>query len=560
MKAGCKLSFDVFPFFFAEQIMIRSACYLTKHRESDSLMVGSKSTMVLFIIRHFLFFIFLLQASEERNEQRSQTTPSPDGSAQYQEFCLHVPEISHWTSSEPGTQLPTKSVDPTAQTAEPSKPMLPKMATEMESVTTPELKNTYHIRSMFAPPSNPSGRFKKINDCRCNKEKMKRPTETSRATSLIIRYRSETCSSTEYIETLEDGQEVCTNPFSLLGHFFQSKLESATSPVITKPQDVSVSAPSDPPLKTVLTPNIAKPIQVTAIWQCKSCNSFRTNLEDVDPKAVRFLDVKIQPSSCPAHIYINLKDKTVFCLDLFHLKILLQKLEIPPPQEENGDRSLKTRYLKLQAYVCRKMVEIIVFCPFQVAAGCRCHKKAKKLPADTSPVERTTIWLPRKTCSLTEFIERLKDGREVCVTGTSITTYVETLDKDHGREVEVGGGELLKKIKESSEELTARGVLLPNLIEDGVIAQLKELTEHKAMSSNPSSEILIDLPRLCMFCPFLEIWNSIQPNDVKSIRMDLQPSNCPTIIQVNLTDGVILCMDSSWPKCKELLERLELGK
>ncbi|XP_056156709.1 uncharacterized protein LOC130130877 [Lampris incognitus] len=55
--------------------------------------------------------------------------------------------------------------------------------------------------------------------------------------------------------------------------------------------------------------------------------------------------------------------------------------------------------------------------------NCRCLRKKKKLPTETSPVIRTNIFFPGPKCNTTEIIETLENGRRVCVNASGLRTY-----------------------------------------------------------------------------------------------------------------------------------------
>ncbi|MEQ2300512.1 hypothetical protein AMECASPLE_026401, partial [Ameca splendens] len=257
---------------------------------------------------------------------------------------------------------------------------------------------------------SPGGHLKVSEGCYCTEKNKKSSTETSRVKSLKIQYPSEICSSTEYIETLTDGRKVCATHFSLITHFlrFLSKPTPVPGPIespevsFTVRQTSSEEKSSNTQLAFITNrpPALLEDQdQFGIISNCKLCNPFMENLDDVDLKAVQFLDVIMQSPLCAGNIYINQNDGRLFCSNVSSSKILLQNLEISLPQEENA------------------------------VAGCRCYEKAKKRPAETLPVTRVRIWLSSENCSSAEFIETLSDGREVCVTSPSLVTYFDTWEE-----------------------------------------------------------------------------------------------------------------------------------
>ena len=102
-------------------------------------------------------------------ELREHATPQPDSSMPHREFCLRIPDDSHWTSSEPGTQLPTKSNHPNEQPTEPTNqgssplnltPQLPKQTAQLDGgpvlppkeTTQPEYDNPVGMMAPYPPP------------------------------------------------------------------------------------------------------------------------------------------------------------------------------------------------------------------------------------------------------------------------------------------------------------------------------------------------------------------------------------------------------------------------
>ncbi|MED6232554.1 hypothetical protein ATANTOWER_032277, partial [Ataeniobius toweri] len=358
----------------------------------------------------------MLQHTEANKEFKRQKPPKLDKTVHYEEFCLHVPEYPDSHGSLFGTLLPTKPVSPTKTTTQ--KPKMPKKQPKRPKRPTslPFDGDTDPVVPQSAPVAmhSPEG-------CYCTEKNKKSSTDTSRVKSLEIQYPSETCSSTEHIETLMDGRKVCTTHFSLITHFHRFLSKPRPVPGPTESPEVSFivrQTPSEekssttqlafitnwpPPLlpSEVLYDDPLNQDDFSNISYCKLCDPFMENLDDVDLKAVQFLDVIMQSPLCAFNIYINQNDGRLFCSNVSSSKILLQNLEIRLPQEENA------------------------------VAGCRCYEKAKKRPAETLPVTRVRIWLSSENCSSAEFIETLSDGREVCVTPPSLVTYLDTLEEHH---------------------------------------------------------------------------------------------------------------------------------
>ncbi|MED6280522.1 hypothetical protein CHARACLAT_011725, partial [Characodon lateralis] len=361
----------------------------------------------------------LLQHTEANKEFKRQKPPKLDETVHYEEFCLHVPESPDSHGSLFGTHLSTKPVSPTKTTTQ--KPKMPKLSTKQPN--RPKRPSFDDDTDLVVSQSVPVDTGSPVSEgCYCTEKNNKSSTETSRVKILEIQYPSEICNSTEYIETLTDGRKVCTTHFNVKTNFLRSLSKPTPVPGPTESPEVSFivhQTPSEekspttqlafitnwpPPLlpSEVLYDDPLNQNDFSNISHCKLCNPFMENLDDVDLKAVQFLDVIKQSPLCAFNIYINQNDGRLFCSNVSSSKILLQNLEIPLPQEENA------------------------------VAGCRCYEKAKKLPAETLPVTRARIWLSSENCSSAEFIETLPDGREVCVTPPSLVTYLDTLEEHHG--------------------------------------------------------------------------------------------------------------------------------
>ncbi|MEQ2233098.1 hypothetical protein ILYODFUR_018385 [Ilyodon furcidens] len=362
----------------------------------------------------------VLQLTEANKEFKRQKPPKLDETVHYEEFCLHVPEYPDSHGSLFGTHLPTKPVSPTKTTTQ--KPKMPKLPKQPKRPKRPTSRSFDGDTDLVVPKYVPVDMRSPVSEgCYCTEKNKKSSTETSGVKCLEIQYPSKICSSTEYIETLMDGRKVCTTYFSLITNFFRSFSKPTPVPGPTESPEVSFivrQTPSEekfsatqlafitawpPPLlpSNMLYDDPPNQDYFSIISYCKVCYPFMVNLDNVDLKAVQFLDVIKQSPLCAFNIYINQNDGRVFCSNVSSSKILLQNLEIPLPQEENA------------------------------VAGCHCYEKAKKHPAETLPVTTARIWLSSENCSSAEFIETLSDGREVCVTPSSLVTYLDTWEEHH---------------------------------------------------------------------------------------------------------------------------------
>ncbi|XP_047242276.1 uncharacterized protein LOC124880908 [Girardinichthys multiradiatus] len=468
--------------------------------------------MVLLFFTHLLLVALLFQHTEANKEFKREKSPKRDETVHYEEFCLHVPEYPDSHGSLFGTHLSTKPVSPTKTTTQkPKMRKLPKKQNKRpKRPTSPFDGDTDLVVPQSAPVDmrSPEG-------CYCTEKNKKSSTETSRVKSLKIQFPSETCNSTEHIETLMDGRKVCTTNFSLITHLRRFLSKPTPVPGPTESPEVSFIVRQTPSEEKSSTTQLAfitnwpppllpskelydDPLNqddFSNISNCKLCNPFMENLDDVDLKAVQFLDVIKQSPLCAFNIYINQNDGRVFCSNVSSSKILLQNLEIPLPQEENA------------------------------VAGCRCYEKAKKRPAETLPVTRARIWLSSENCSSAEFIETLSDGREVCVTPPSLVTYLDTWEEHHV------------------------GVYITEL---RTIEHYPEFSLSNSISMEPMER------KHCMQCLYLVNWDILDPKDVQSLTMNLPSSDCPAIITVSLIDGEDICMDSSNRGFVKLLEKFEL--
>ncbi|XP_027143330.1 uncharacterized protein LOC113747569 [Larimichthys crocea] len=200
---------------------------------------------------------------------------------------------------------------------------------------------------------------KNISSCHCQETEQKPPTETSPATSTRIWLPSETCNSTEFIETLMDGREVCVTRLSI---FAYSRLPDPGSAVKKqgppgeaeeerKQGERGARGPPGPigPLGPPGSPGspwisgppgsrgisglpgsrgISGPPVMNDI-KCFHCFPF-PNWHNIEPNDVKFMKMDMRSRSCPIYIHVTLKNNENFCVDSSQpwFRTLLEKLKI----------------------------------------------------------------------------------------------------------------------------------------------------------------------------------------------------------------------------------------
>ncbi|XP_035531071.1 uncharacterized protein LOC118338022 [Morone saxatilis] len=147
------------------------------------------------------------------------------------------------------------------------------------------------------------------NGCRCQEKEEKPPTETFIITRIWP--PSETCNSTEFIETETGGNEVCVTAASFLAHL------DFASPLLTKTMTES---------KTVDVFDLVSEVELV-MRPCVVCAKF---LGNIDPKDVLSLEMDQPSFHCPILTFITLKNGMEFCVDLSDPEIstMLEKLEM----------------------------------------------------------------------------------------------------------------------------------------------------------------------------------------------------------------------------------------
>ncbi|XP_041840790.1 uncharacterized protein LOC121639542 isoform X1 [Melanotaenia boesemani] len=445
--------------------------------------------MVLFVIGQMLFLTLLLHAAEENNEWRTHSTPKPDRSVRFGEFCLRIPDDYSQTSSKPNTkQTQTQPSEPVKQ--ETTTPDHPKP----EPIESMGKKRPSPYITDSEPAMFPPDHTDQSDGCRCTDKNKKRPTETSQVRARVKWLPSETCSSTEYIEILEDGREVCVSKFSFLTYI--DNLIWSLSGLAIEPGSAKLP--------------IAK-ITETRDYLIDSSENVRTRCipfisvswDTFDPKTVQSMDVLMQAIPCPPHFCINLKDKTSFCLDLPELLTVLLKLEKPRHHDGNNDST-----------------------PEAIDQGCRCQETAEIHPSTHSQSQKIRVWPSSEVCSSNEFIETLEDGRELCVTASSLIKYFDIYD-------ELADAQTTPKYEKNENN--------------------ENNEKNDALSLDEAVHFNTETP---CHCPF-ENWNLIESSDVKSLWVLLKPG-CPNIFQVIMKDERKFCLDSSQPKFRDLLEKWDM--
>ncbi|XP_050923468.1 uncharacterized protein LOC108890196 isoform X2 [Lates calcarifer] len=598
--------------------------------------------MVLFIVSKLLLMTLLLQPTEANREWKTHTTRKPENSERFGEFCLRISDDSQWTSSKPGTQLPTKSAHPTKQPShlpkqptqlpkqpthlpkqptqlpkqptqlpkqptqlpkqpthlpkqstqlpqqptqlpkqpthlpkqstqlpqqptKPSKqaPKLPKQATQpnrdsAQVFEQPTTETTYFDDELTQPPTQSTQLPQQTTHpdllnivtqdssdtvlpvmapivlpgqgCRCKKENIKQPAEPSTVMSVMIWLPTETCSSTEFIETMMDGTEVCVTSISLLEFIGEQNLSHSSNPAIEVEQIEEPPITSPPPLDSTTPqptsetiPNEEKKensgrglnnLKDRLAQICEWCN-LRINMEDIDPKAVQSLNVKMQPFLCPVLIYVNLEGDNVSCWGQPLLETLLEKLE------DHFGRALTN-----------------------IVHGCRCQESEKKPPAEPSTVKSIRIWPPNERCSSSEFIETLMDGREVCVAASSLSAYLDfALHQQYVPVIEEGPPSLSEVKTDTLHFDFLREQHLP----------LRKREEGALQRAEIQHVVVV-----CMRCLPTENWNNIDSKDVQSLRMHVQSIGCPVLLHISLKNKEEFCVDSSQPWFGTLLDKLDI--
>uniref|UniRef100_UPI0037E75D03 uncharacterized protein n=1 Tax=Semicossyphus pulcher TaxID=241346 RepID=UPI0037E75D03 len=500
------------------------------------------------IISQLLLTTFLLQLTAENADLNTHTTFKPANSVHYDEFCLRISDKSHWTSSKPVTQIPTKSTNKeprlSEQTTQPNResiqllhqpttdatrphsqsdqtPMqqtptyleqtqpldqpttdaarpysqsaqtpMRQTPTYLESTQQPELRILQTIKEevisdIVMPPVG-----ELFAACHCKETEKNLETEVSNFKSMLILNPTGICTSRQFIVTMMGGVEVCVTKLTARAYIDYECRRAEQTEARSKEETLATSLTewdTTTPLPTDVDFDVAD--FEDGPMACVSCQ-VQTNLADVDPKSIKLLYVMRQTDPCPVYISVSPKVGQEFCLDFDKpaSKRFLRKLEIPPSQKK-------------------------------VVDGCRCKEKEKKPPHKTS--HETRIWLPSETCGSTEFIETLKNDRKVCVIASSLLPYFEF--------VSLSKSEPVGDIEPSSSS-----------------GQKDEL---------PSTEKNVETAN-CHNCQSSKNWEDFDLKDVESMTMMGQADSCPVLLQVITREH--FCMDLSHTGLQTLLEKLQL--
>ncbi|XP_027893089.1 uncharacterized protein LOC114158048 [Xiphophorus couchianus] len=347
--------------------------------------------MVPFFFIHLLLTALLLQRTEEKKEPRRQKPPEHDVEMHHQEFCLRIPEAPRSTGLHFETPQPTKS-EPKLARKKPNSLNLaapiPRRAGQPDVHRSPMSGEENYpsadgpeIVTRIAPVdlNSPDGHVKVSDGCYCKEQNQKPSIENYQVSGLRILYPSETCRSTEYIDVLKDGREVCATQFSLVAHFFRSlprwvpKQRSTASPEISSTtHQTTTSTPTRLATTTDGSDSIIRyrgpdggeyyleihhivkdpedsisyakgsagdlidqigPPNFSLLEElCAKCTGIAP-WNDFDLKDVQLVDLKLQSSNCPAFISVSLTDGRQICMDSSHPEFqqFLDKLEVKEP-------------------------------------------------------------------------------------------------------------------------------------------------------------------------------------------------------------------------------------
>ncbi|KAK2862661.1 hypothetical protein Q5P01_002194 [Channa striata] len=161
--------------------------------------------------------------------------------------------------------------------------------------------------------------------------------------------------------------------------------------------------------------------------------------------------------------------------------------------------------------VLKKLEEKFYQTPENFTDGCHCKDQNMQPPVKASPGTSTRVWAPTETCNSTEFIQTLTNGSEVCVTALGLLEYINV--------------PRLKFVQQ-----------IPDEPQHAKSARFEEVS--------------------CLSCHSIGLWH-MEPQNIKSLEMNVQSMFCPITIYVRLKTGEDLCMDSDQPRFMDLLEKLQ---
>ncbi|KAK2900215.1 uncharacterized protein [Channa argus] len=142
----------------------------------------------------------------------------------------------------------------------------------------------------------------KITDgCHCEEQNMQAAVRASEFTSTRVRAPTETCNTTEFIQTLMNGSEVCVNPLSL-------------SEYIDVPRIIQLSEL----LPDVQFGRVAESLHHITEYRvvhhvCPLCAALE-DWKDLDPNDVESMSIEVLPLPCPILISVKLKTEGGVCV------------------------------------------------------------------------------------------------------------------------------------------------------------------------------------------------------------------------------------------------------
>ncbi|XP_030018377.1 mucin-3B-like [Sphaeramia orbicularis] len=178
------------------------------------------------------------------------------------------------------------------------------------------------LENLGTLPSFPPDKTPKttVNKCRCRDTEI---TRLSSCQSAMIWFPNDTCNSTQYIETLMDGTEVCVTPPSLLDYFDSVRSRQTT----LKTVDYVSSQRS---LEVVHVLHVSERIDVMcALLYCPPFDW--TSIDSTD---VESLQMEVNSFKCPSYLEVHLKQldgrPDYFCVSTQELWFsdVLKKLDI----------------------------------------------------------------------------------------------------------------------------------------------------------------------------------------------------------------------------------------
>ncbi|XP_074518427.1 uncharacterized protein LOC141784490 [Halichoeres trimaculatus] len=203
--------------------------------------------MALFIISRLLLMALFLRPSTGNEELKKHTTLKPDHSERYQEFCLRMPDDSHWTSSKPVTQPPTSSSQAPKTSEQPtqpnrkstSQPNTDAVSSSSLMHQTPAYLSTVQHPKSTTPNNQEEVTTEKIrvgmrplemvsNPCQCGETEIDPGPEVSELKNLLIHNPTATCRHREFTTRMTDGRKFCVPRETALS-YINKELQSLVS-------------------------------------------------------------------------------------------------------------------------------------------------------------------------------------------------------------------------------------------------------------------------------------------------------------------------------------------